>query len=306
MLHGLRIRSIARAGWVCTLVLGLGLAACSFAEVDRPKIPVTITGDAKLVDAYKVSPWDYKSLDLSGSIGALGVGTMGKYVASGDMLSFTGRTFIRTTDPKAGIQVIELSKEQPFRSPFSVSIYAKDFVFPRVYRLNATEPKLLYSVLEQLATESKGPVAVLGWVDMPEVDGTALKRAPLADAELGADKNNYAETLQVHDAHVVFFAVVVPPMKLPSKAAIALTETAFGTLPEKGAAPTTLIHVHAALVQEAAPINYETSPLIIEKMHEVTVKDILQIEGASSIQKGSLLVYRMNSPYPNKYEMLSK
>ena len=292
----------ARRLWMCILVLGFAMAARSFVEVDRPFAAVNVTGSLQLVNAGQVSPWDLQGVNPVGFVGGLGTGTLKKYYTTGEMLSFFGRTFIRDTNPKTGPRVIEVTG--PFRSPFSLMIkplpgpplpggeFAE--VFPRTYRLNSDEPQLLHSVLEKLAVEANSPIAVVGWAEMPEVDGSALKQAPIGDQPLKADK---LDAIRVTNAHVVFFAVVSPMLAISTPANTLLMTQAFDFDPEQGQPAAALLHVHGALVNEPVPIpGAVTSPIIIDRLKTVTVNDIIHVYGTSSVTQAAFLVYRLQYP----------
>lgn len=305
------VLSTARRIGMCLLVLGVALAARAFVEVDRPFATVHTTGSLSLVNAGQVSPWDLQDVDPSGMVGGLGTGTLKKYYAAGEMLSFFGRTFIRTTDPKAGVKVVEVNA--PFRTPFSLMIKPVPGqiklstgelaeVFPRTYRLIGNEPRLLHSVLEKLAVDANSPIAVVGWTKMPEVDGTAMKRAPIGDQPLtGEKKPEILDDIRVTDANVVFFAVVSPMLAISTPANTVLMGQAFDYDPEQGVPAAALIHVHGALVNEPLPIPEAiTAPIMIDQLQTVTVNDILHVYGTSSISQGAFLVYRLQYPKPAK------
>ena len=305
------VLSTARHIGMCLLVLGLALAARSFIEVDRPFATVHTTGSLPLVNAGQVSPWDLQDVDPAGMVGGLGTGTLKKYFATGEMLSFFGRTFIRTTDPKTGAKVVEV--DAPFRTPFSLMIKPVPGqmklstgelaeVFPRTYRLIGSEPRLLHSVLEKLAIEANSPIAVVGWAKMPEVDGAAMKKAPIGDQPLtGEKKADILDDIRATDAHVVFFAVVSPMLAISTPANTVLMGQAFDYDPEQGLPAAALIHVHGALVNEPLPIPEAiTAPIMIDRLQTVTVNDILHVYGTSSVSQGAFLVYRLQYPKPVK------
>ncbi|MHB0937234.1 MAG: hypothetical protein ACYDCO_15835 [Armatimonadota bacterium] len=292
-------------------MLGLTLAAWSFVEVDRPFATVHTTGSLQLVNAGQVSPWDLQGVDPAGMVGGLGTGTLKKYFATGEMLSFFGRTFIRTTNPKGGVQVVEVS--EPFRSPFSLMIKQVPGqlklstgelaeVFPRTYRLIGNETQLLHTVLEKLAVEANSPIAVIGWAEMSEVDGSALKKAPIGDQPLHGDKKaEILDDIRATDAHMVFFAVVSPMLAISKPANTVLMGQAYDYDPEQGQPAAALIHAHGALVNEPLPIpDAITAPIMIERLQTVTVNDILHVYGTSSVTKAAFLVYRLEYPKPAK------
>lgn len=303
----------ARRIGMCLLVLGFALAAWSFVEVDRPFASVHTTGSLQLVNAGQVSPWDLQGIDPAGMVGGLGTGTLKKFNTAGEMLSFFGRTFIRTTNPKGGVKVVEVNA--PFRSPFSLMIkplpgQAKlptgemAEVFPRTYRLTSNEPQLLHTVLEKLAVEADSPIAVIGWAEMPEVDGSALKKAPIGDQPLNGEKKaELLDDIRAQNAHVVFFAVISPMLAISKPANTVLMGQAFDYDPEQGQPAAALIHVHGALVNEPLPIpDAITAPIMIERLQTVTVNDILHVYGTSSVTKAAFLVYRLE--YPNQTKKL--
>jgi len=289
-------------------------------EVDRPFVPTGVIGSLQRLNMGQVNPWDLTTIDITGTIGAFGAGTTGKYAGIGEMLSFAGRTFIRSTDPKTGVNVVEMT--QPFKSPFAVLVAAppdvmqntppkvdapfllksmpkavKDSktVFPRVYRIFAgVEPQLLHSVLEKLANEVSGPVAVLGWVEMPTVEGIALKKSPIDSESLtGSQKDQYLDTINTNDQHMVFFAVVSPIMPVGTINNALFEQGAFDYNPDQGQPAAALIHVHGALVQEAPPEVFQTTPTLLAALKTVTVKDILHVYGTSLVKEGQLLVFRL-------------
>jgi len=267
---------------------------------DRPLTPLTIIGSLAKVNAGKVSPWDLPTVDLSTMTAGFGYGSAGPFYATGNMFSFCGRTFIRATDPKTGVHVVEVTA--PFTSPFALTLgnptVMNTHIFPRVFRLNTAEPILLYTYLENLAKQTKSPIGVLGWAEMPDVEGLALKRAPIDGESLaGSKKDDYVETLHAQTAHVVYFAVVVPQWNTLGRAsrnARALSKVAFDYAPDEGqVTPTALINVHAALVNEEAPSDFDTSPILINRLRAVTVKDIMHLQGSTTIQRGEVMIYQL-------------
>ncbi len=275
-------------------------------EMDMPIVPVRSVGSLELLNSGQVGPWDMLPFDTSGLAGALGAGSIKKTrstgemlylttTTTGEMLNFAGRTFVRSTDPKTGVKVVELA-DTTFRTPFAMGAEAAPLVFPRVYRLAGTEPRLLHSVLEEIGIWAGYPVGVLGWVKMPEVHGLALKRAPIDNEPLtGAKRDDYVEQLKATDANVVFFAIVIPGvLPHPSVNAYLLSKAAIDFDEDSGNTSTTLIHVHGALVAEDVPGDYTSSPMILNRLRKVTVKDIMHVEGTSSVTAGTLMVYRLN------------
>ena len=344
------VHRLVRFGSLCLLAVGFGLAARSaepaantnptaplpslpspkpvvttvkpfiYSAVDRPIVATSVIGSLQQLNMGQVSPWDLSMIDTTGMIGGLGAGTLGKYAGIGDMLSFAGRTFIRSTNPKTGVQVVEVTK--PFKSPFAILVAnpptltldnttqatvpllgkmaprsTKDLkaAFPRVYRVVAgAEPQLLHSVLEKLANEVQCPIAVLGWAEMPTVEGIALKKSPIDDQSLtGSQKDQYLDTIKTTDANLVFFAVVSPVMYAGTVENTLFEQGAFDYNPDQGVPAAALIHVHGALVNEAPPEMFETSPLMLNKLKTVTVKDILHVYGTSLIKSGVLQVFRL-------------
>ncbi|MHB9134266.1 MAG: hypothetical protein ACYDBB_24615 [Armatimonadota bacterium] len=312
---------LVRFWWLCALITGFTLSVWAagevpavpvptksalvqlkIAEVDRPIVPFVLTGSLQRVLGGQISPWDFTQLNLSGMDAAFGVGTVGKDNAAGEMFSFAGRTFIRSTNPKTGVELVEVPKD--FRVAFSAAVpanvvYGTEVVFPRVQRINFAQPRLLQAMLEEYANATQYPIGVLGWVQMPEVEGVALKRAPINDEGIfGSKKDDYLETLRARDANVVFFAVVLPStLQRPSLNAYLVSRAAFAETPkgpEGGTvAPAAAVNIHGALVNEAIPNDWETRALIMPGLQKVTVKDILQIHGFSSVQRGALFIYRL-------------
>ncbi len=268
-------------------------------EQDRPLASVDVYGTLARVTGGHVSPWDLMPMDLSAVPAGLGYGTVKRFSTTGEMISFAGRTFIRSTDPKTGVQVVEVPGA--FKSPYALFVGTPKVtdheVFPRVYRLNSDVPQLLYTYLEGLANETQSPIGVLGWLEMPDVEGIALKRAPIdGESLMGSKKDDYVETVRAQGAHVVFFAVVVPTkcaLGRPSLNAYALSPVAFDYIPDDSAPATTLINVRGALVEESAPNTYDTSPLLMKGLQTVTVKDVLHLQGSTTVKSGIAVVYRM-------------
>lgn len=304
------ISQISLPLWLSVLLLGLALAvsAAPVQEVDSPPADVTLTGSLERVNNGQVSPWDLTTIDPAGAVAGLGAGTLKRLKNTGDMMSFAGRTFLRTVDPKQGVKLVEVTG-QKIQSPFALTIApamlrdpkTKEFVevFPRTLRIDGTEPQLLHSLLEQLALQVNGPIGVLGWVDMPDLDGIALQRAPINDESLtGANKGEYLEAIHRENAHVVFFAVVAPALKLSPLSNSLLTANAFDYNPDEGMPNAALVHMHGAIVEEAAPEStpYLTTPILLKKLQKVTVTDILHVYGASTLQRGVLMVYRLQYP----------
>lgn len=326
--------SLQRLGWACALIVGLALGAWAqgeaaeapaptpapttapepvlepgppaaapkpvpakpllLPELDRPPAPLVISGSLQRVNAGNVMTWNFLSTDLSKDFAALGTGTNGKDMATGDLISFGGRTFIRAVDPKGGpTQVVEV--KGAFRSAFVLSIpTVNEPVPPRVCRLELAEPQLLHTVLEQLGVEAQSPLAVLGWVDMPDLQGLAIKKAPVyCEGLMGDKKDNYLETIQANDAHIVFFAVVSPVLAKQNVAAYVLTQKAYDVDPTLGQVSGSLIHAHGALVAEAPPTDFTAKPGIMRALNTVTVKDVMQVLGTSSVKRGTLMVYRI-------------
>ena len=328
MFRGIAIPRFVFFGSLCLFVLGLGLSGMAVApasselkpaSVDRPLVPVAIIGSLERVNQGAVSPWDLTTVDMNGTIGGLGAGTIGPYRAIGEMLSFAGRTFIRSTDPKTGVKVVEVT--EPFASPFALLVAApktpyarimatelkfpfilktngkEDNAFPRAYRLTGKEePVLLHAILEKLAVEVRSPIAVLGWVEAPSVEGTALKKAPINDESLtGSEKDAYLDTIKATDEHLVFFAIVSPVLPISTVSNDYLAKTIFDYNPEQGQPAAALIHVHGALVNEAAPGLFATAPLVLSGLSKVTVKDICHVYGTSTVRQGFFLVYRLDA-----------
>lgn len=295
------VQQITRLVWVCLLVLGLGVAAWSFAEVDRPFTLVNTVGSLQLVNDGGVSPWHLESVNPSLTLGGFGAGTLKGYKNTGEMLSFCGRTFIRTTNPKGDPKVVEVAGT--FKSPFALTVTQDPLmagklfedVFPRTYRVSGDEPQLLHSVLEKLAVDAQCPIAVIGWAEMPQVDGVAMKKAPIGDQPLTGDKKDeLLDTISTTDAHVVFFAVVSPMLSIPPVANTILAAQAFDMNPDQGQPAAALIHVHGALVNEAVShVTEITAPLMLDGLKKVTVNDILHIYGTSSIKEGAFIIYRL-------------
>jgi hypothetical protein len=263
--------------------------------IDRPYIPIRIFGSLAQVNAGRVSPWVPQLVDPTGYLGALGFGTPGRDQAMGELLTIAGRTFIRATDPKTGIKIVEMPGA--VRSPFllGISFGNHPVIFPRPVHVSEPAPKLLHTLLEEVARDADNAIAVLGWLDMPEAVGMALKKAPLYDDALFGDKRaTYLDTIQVPNAHVMFFAIVAPApstLKRPSLNAALLKDVAFDG-PRAADADAALIHIHAAIVNEAAPKSFVTTPTILTGMHRATVKEILHLHGASTVSNGSLIVFR--------------
>ena len=310
MARSAQIQQVSRLSSVCLLVLGLALACWSFTEVDRPYALVNTVGSLERLNAGQVSPWDFKTINPANTLGGFGAGTINvstgmlkKYSMTGEMLSFCGRTFIRITDPTGAPKVMEMTGA--FSSPFALTLTefkdpkrpGKLFeeVFPRTYRLLGNEPQLLHSVLENLAIEGNSPIAVVGWAEMPRVDGIALKKAPGGDQLLYGDrKDEYLESIQATDAHLVFFAVVSPMLPIQPLANAILATQAFDLNPDQGQPAAALIHAHGALVNEAVPCQtVVTSPILLDGLKRVTVNDILHVYGTSSIKNGAFIVYRL-------------
>jgi hypothetical protein len=268
-------------------------------DLDRPLAPIDVVGTLPRVTGGHVSPWDLIPLDLSGAVAGLGYATEKRFSTTGELLSFAGRTFIRSTDAKTGVRVVEVPGT--FKTPFALYMSAPKVVdrqvFPRVYRLNSEVPQLLYSYLEALADETASPIGVLGWLEMPDVEGLALKRAPIdGESLMGSKKDDYVETVRAQNAHVAFFAIVVPTkcaLGRSSLNAYALTPDAFDFVPDETVPAATLVHVHGALVDQSAPNDYDTSPLLMKGLQRVTVKDILHLQGATTVKSGVAMVYRL-------------
>lgn len=309
-----------RSGWVCAVLLGLTLTA--FAqdvatpaadapvpadtpatkplqiEADRPIVPFAITGSLRAVNAGRVSPFELLPVENARWIAALGAGTLDRDRNTGDMLMLAGRTFIRTTDPKTGVKLVEVTT--PYKTPFAMAMMTPlndgQVVFPRVYRLDNAEPGLLHTALENLAKDAGAPIGVIGWVEMPDVEGIAIKRAPIENEALtGSKKDQYLDTIQLKEKNVAFFAVVVPAsLPRPSLNASLIGRLAMDFDPEQGKPAAALIHVHGALVDRPAPADYVSAPLIMDGLKQVKVEDILHLYGFSTIKRGMLMVYRID------------
>jgi hypothetical protein len=266
-------------------------------DADRPVVPFNIQGSLRTLNDGRVSPWGLFSVDNSRWVAGLGAGTLRSDLGVGEMLTLAGRTFIRTVDPKKGVKLVEVTK--PYQSPFTMAILRPinaEAVFPRPYLLVNAEPGLLHTALENLAKDAGTAIGVIGWAEMPEVEGAALKRAPIDNESLtGSKKDDYLETIRAKDANVAFFAVVVPAvLPRPSLNASLIGKLAMDYDPAQGQPSAALIHVHAALIDQPVPQNYTSAPLLLDKLSQVGVKDICHLYGFSTIKKGMFLVYRIN------------
>jgi hypothetical protein len=266
-------------------------------EADRPIVPYQVFGSLTRVNGGQVSPWDLFPVDTSRWIAGLGTGTAGRHAAVGDTLTLAGRTFVRSTDPKMGVKVIELTK--PYQGAFALAMVKPEGihnVFPRVYRVENTEPALLHTVLENLAKDAGTAIGIIGWTDMPEVEGIALKRAPIEDQSLtGSQKDAYLDTIRAKDANIAFFAVVVPAvLPRPSLNSVLIARHSMDYDVAQGQPSAALIHVHAALIDKAVPADYTTAPLILDGLRTVGVKDICHLYGFSTVKRGVFLVYRLD------------
>lgn len=267
-------------------------------EADRPIVPYTIYGSLQLVNSGRISPWDFDTIDPSRWIAGLGTGSAGKDNATGDTLTLAGRTFIRSTDPKTGVKVVEVTK--PYRSLFGLAMLKqsdnKKAVFPRVFRVDNTDPMLLHTILENLAKDAGTAIGVIGWADMPEAEGIALKRAPIYGESLtGSQKDAYLDAIHAKDASVAFFAVVVPAvLPRPSSNSVLIAKYSMDYDTSQGQPAAALLHVHAALIDTPVPSSYTTAPLILDGLHLVQVKDICHLYGFSTVKRGVFLVYRLD------------
>lgn len=267
-------------------------------EADRPIVPYEIFGSLQRVNAGMVSPWDFLTVDSSAWIAGLGTGTIGKDNATGETLTLAGRTFIRSTDPKTGVKVVEVAR--PYRAPFALAMQKQPDgsqpVFPRVFRVENTDPALLHTILENLAKDAGTAIGVIGWTDSPEVEGNALKRAPTDDKSLtGSEKDQYLDTIRAKDASVAFFGVVVPAtLSRPSSNSVLIAKYSMEYDTAQGQPSAALIHVHAALIDKPVPPNYSTAPLILEGIRQAAVKDICHLYGYTTVKRGVFLVYRLD------------
>lgn len=267
-------------------------------EADRPIVPYAIIGSLARVNAGMVSPWDFLTVDSTKWIAGLGAGTIGKDNATGETLTLAGRTFIRSTDPKTGVKVVEVTR--PYRAPFALAMLQQEEcgkpVFPRVYRVENTDPALLHAILENLAKDAGTAIGVIGWTDSPEVEGTALKRAPTDDKSLtGSEKDAYLDAIKAKDASVAFFAVVVPAtLPRPSSNSVLIAKYSMDYDTAQGVPSAALIHVHGALIDKPVPPNYTTAPLILEGIRQATVKDIGHLYGYTTVKRGVFMVYRLD------------
>lgn len=279
-------RPVLTAALSVALLMGAALSALAASEVDRPLRPLYLMGSLAAVNSGQMAPWGWTKLNPGGLAGSLGFGTTGTIGEMGEMVSFAGRSFIRTVTPE-GVKVVEA--KAPFRTPFAASVLADGDIFPRAYRMDADEPMLLHSMLEKLAIDAKSPIAVVGWVTMAQAEGTALKRAPVnGEAPVG---ENAVDTISVNDVQVAFYAVVIPPVTRPDAERTRLAALTMDA-PEI-AADAAKMHVHGAIVEEAAPADYLTSPLILDGLRNVHVKDVFHVSATSTVKRGVALIYRL-------------
>ncbi|HEY3416511.1 MAG TPA: hypothetical protein VGM23_06480, partial [Armatimonadota bacterium] len=290
-----------RAAWVCALAAGVIFPACAQTPdtlpgptslqpaqpastwtkgigVDRPLLKMDLVGNIQRVNAGQVSPWDYRKKETRYLECALGLATLNptpvnsyrRYDSVGTMVTFAGRTFIKTNDPKSEMKIIEAPNF--FYTPFCLSVNTiPDDIFPRPYRLTCTEPRLLHSILEELANDAGCPIGVLAWVEMPEVNGVSFKRAPSENESLlGEKRGDYLDTLKSNDASVIFFGAVTPVMKRPSLNATMIAEKALGLDRGQGVPASALILVHGATVAEALPQDYTTRPIMVTDFRDLT------------------------------------
>ncbi|MHB9026035.1 MAG: hypothetical protein ACYC7E_17995 [Armatimonadota bacterium] len=311
-----------RAAWLCALAAGVifpanaqtpetlpgpasvQLPASTWSKgigIDRPLLNMDLVGTIQRVNAGQISPWDYQTKNSSNLECALGLGMVPtmlnnwrKFDTVGTMVTFAGRTFIKTNDSKAETRVLEVSKS--FQTPFCLSVGTiPNDIFPRPYRLTCTEPRLLHSVLEELANDAGSPIGVLAWVEMPEVNGVSFQRAPSeGESLLGEKRGDYLETVKANDASVVFFGAVSPVMQRPSLNATMIAERALGLDLEQGIPASALILVHGATIAEPLPLDYNTRPILATDFRKVTVKDVMQIQGTSTVKRGIFFVFRLN------------
>ncbi|HOF88474.1 MAG TPA: hypothetical protein PLZ36_10285 [Armatimonadota bacterium] len=266
-------------------------------EVDRPVAPYAVLGSMARLNGGHVSPWDLFTLDTSSWIAGLGAGTLAKDTGVGETLTLAGRTFIRSTDPKTGVKLVEVNK--PYPGVYALAMLKPTDagrVFPRAYRVENAEPALLHSLLENLADDAGVAIGVIGWADMPEAEGIALKRAPIHDKSLtGSEKDAYLETVRATDAHVAFFAVVVPAvLPRPSLNSVLIARHSMEYDAAQGQPAAALVHAHGALIDRAVPADYMTAPLIMDSLRTVGVKDICHLYGFSTVKRGVFLVYRLD------------
>jgi hypothetical protein len=224
----------------------------------------------------------------------MGYGTIVSRENIGELFSFAGRNYIRETSIDGAPKL--LSTYQTVRTPLSVGVYNREVVSPRVFRISYSNPVLLQALMNKVVQDIKEPVVVLGWVDMPEMNGEALKKAPIDKVSLNGDKRGeYIEAVNGQNVRVIFSALAIPDKPKQSITASLFLDKIFNinpTMKSNVAQSNTVIFAKAAITEDKIPDNYYTSPLVLSKMNAANVKDICTLLPTSTISKGILIFYQ--------------
>ncbi len=241
------------------------------------------------IEMFSLVPVDDKNLVVN-----FGYGTVQSRENIGELFSFAGRNYIREVAPDATVRL--LSTYQTIRTPLSVGLYNSSVISPRVFRVNYSNPVLLQALMNKAVQDIKEPVMVLGWVDMPEMNGEALKKAPIDGVSLNGDKRSeYIESVSGQNMRVIFSALAVPAKAIQSISSALFLDKIFSinpTLKNNVDQPNTVIFAKAAITEDQIPDNYNTSPLVLAKLNSANVKDICTLLPTSTISKGILIFYQ--------------
>ncbi|MEI6520802.1 MAG: hypothetical protein WCO98_12305 [bacterium] len=241
------------------------------------------------IEMFSLMPVEDKNLVVN-----IGYGTVISRENIGELFSFAGRNYIRQTSPDAAPKLI--STYQNVRTPLSVGLYNHSIISPRVFRVSYSNPVLLQALMNKAVQDINEPVMVLGWVDMPEMNGEALKKAPIDGVSLNGDKRgDYIESVSGQNLRVIFSALAVPDKPKQSISSALFLDKIFNVNPQLKGNPgqtNTVIFAKAAITEDPIPDNYNTSPLVLSKMNVANVKDICTLLPTSTISKGILIFYQ--------------
>lgn len=241
------------------------------------------------IEMFSLVSVDEKDLVLN-----FGYGTIVSRENIGELFSFAGRNYIRETSPNAPPKL--LSTYQNIRTPLSVGVYNGSVISPRVFRVSYSNPVLLQALLNKAVQDIQEPVMVLGWVDMPEMNGEALKKAPIDGVSLNGDKRGeYIEAVNGQNLRVIFAALAVPNKAKQSISSALFLDKVFNVNPvlkNSEVQNNTVVFAKAAITEDPIPGNYNTSPLVLAKMNVANVKDICNLLPTSTISKGILIFYQ--------------
>lgn len=268
----------------------------ALAEIDTPRVKLTMVGSLGSVKAGTLAPWDFTTVAPDEVAFAFGLGTSTTMDATSDLVTLGGRTVLRNIDPTFPGRTLD-TWDHDYRVPYGALLYAKDInaVFPRVYRFAHTPGVPLSDLLDQLATGAGEPVLVRGWVELPALSSEAFTKAPVFAESLAAQKTAYLEPITGEKVSFAFVALAMPPAVKVKQSQALLAKAAFDA--PIGPRGTSQFALSGALIKESVLPEYVTSPLVDDALRAATVLDVVHMDSTmpnpAVASRGLFMVYRL-------------